>query len=161
MGECRISVPCGAALLLLPALDICCHSRTCGCLACTLRGPYVCFAPRAVVSVDGLTRCAQIIPLVTSHAQLQVTDGLVYIDESFIKRYFSFLCSCRGAPLAVTTLVGRLVNGGGDGGGSHGCVVGVVSARSSMRRWLRRSSALSIIPTSARVHANYIFHAHL
>ena len=27
--EHRVSVPCGAALLLLPALDICCHSRTC------------------------------------------------------------------------------------------------------------------------------------
>jgi hypothetical protein len=150
--EHRISVPCGAALLLLPALDICCHSRTCGCLACTLRGPDVCFAPRDVVSVDGSAQCAHILPLVAPHAQLQVTDGLVYIDELFIKRYFSSLflsrralcrgqrvvhqkllnppCPHRAASHAVTTVVGRLVNGGG--GGSHGCVVGVASARSSV-----------------------------
>jgi hypothetical protein len=98
VGECRISVPCGAALLLLPALDICCHSRTCGCLACTLRGPYVCFAPRDVVSVDGSTQCAQIIPLVAPYAQLQVTDGLVHIDELFIKRYFTSLSSSSRIP---------------------------------------------------------------
>ena len=62
VGEHRISVPCGAAFLLLSALDICCHSRTCGCLACTLRGPYVCFVPRDVVSVDGLAQCAHTLP---------------------------------------------------------------------------------------------------
>jgi hypothetical protein len=62
VGECRISMPCGAALLLLPALNIWCHSRTCGCLSCTLRGPYVCFAPRDVVSVDGSAQCAHILP---------------------------------------------------------------------------------------------------
>jgi hypothetical protein len=98
VDECRISVPCGAALLLLPALNICCHSCTCGCLACTLRGSYVCFVPRAVVSVDGLAQCAHALPLVASHAQLQVTDGLVYIDELFIKRYFSSLFLSRRAP---------------------------------------------------------------
>jgi len=138
--EHRISVPCGAALLLLPALDICCHSRTCGCLACTLRGPDVCFAPRDVVSVDGSAQCAHILPLVAPHAQLQVTDGLVYIDELFIKRYFTSLSSSSRIPCrddasrshAVTTLVGRLVKGGGGGGSSHGCVVGVVSARTSI-----------------------------
>ena len=96
-GVCRVSVPCGAALLLLPALDICCHSRTCGWLACTLRGPYVCFVPRDVVSVDGLAQCAHTLPLVASHAQLQVTDGLVYIDELFTKRYFSSLFLSRRA----------------------------------------------------------------
>ena len=45
VGECRISVSCGVALLLA-ALNLCCHSRTRGCLACALRGSYVCFAPR-------------------------------------------------------------------------------------------------------------------
>jgi hypothetical protein len=35
----------------------------------------------------------------------------------------------RAASHTVTTLVGRLVNGGGSGGGSHECVVGVVPAR--------------------------------
>jgi hypothetical protein len=30
-----------------------------------------------------------------------------------------------------------------------------------LRRWLRHSCALSIIPTSARVHVNHIFHPHL
>jgi hypothetical protein len=97
VDECRISVPCGAALLLLLALNICCHSRTCGCLACTLRLPYVCFVPRAVVSVDGWAQCAHTLPLVASHAQLQVTDGLVYIDELFTKRYFSSLFLSRRA----------------------------------------------------------------
>jgi len=41
-------------------------------------------------------------------------------------------CPRRAASHAVTTLVSRLVNGGGGGGGGHGCVVGVVSARSSV-----------------------------
>jgi len=58
----------------------------------------ICFVPRAVVSVDGLAQCAHTLPLVASHAQSQVTDGLVYIDELFIKRYFSSLFLSRRAP---------------------------------------------------------------
>ena len=160
MDECRISVPCGAALLLLPALDICCHSRTCGCLACTLRGPYVCFVPRAVVSVDGLTQCAHTLPLVTSHAQLQVTDGLMYIDELFIKRCFASLVLSRRAH-TVTTLVSRLVNGGGDGGGSHRCVGCAVSARSSAASLDSTLLCFVYHTNLCSCRANRMFHLHL
>jgi len=98
VSECRISVPCGAVLLLLSALDICCHSRTCGWLACTLCGPYVCFVPRDVMSVDGLAQCAHTLPLVAFPAQSQVTDGLVHIDELFIRRYLTSLSSSSHVP---------------------------------------------------------------
>ena len=98
----RAEHPLAIAVHCLPAIEVCVASRCCGLLcfpfskhlmflsrllavvmACTLGGPNVYFAQRDV-SVDGLAQCAHTLPLVASHSQLQVTDGLVYIYELFI-----------------------------------------------------------------------------
>jgi len=71
------------------------------------------------------------------------------------------LCSCRGAPHAVTTLVGRLVNGGGDGGGSHGCVVGVASAHSSAASFASTLLCFVYLTDLCSCSRESYFHPHL
>jgi hypothetical protein len=89
-------------LPLLEALDVFVTLVLAVVMACTLGGPCVYFAQREVVSVDGLAHCASPPPLVASHARLQVTDGLVYIDELFIKRYVTSLSSSSRVPFLHT-----------------------------------------------------------
>jgi hypothetical protein len=76
------------------------------------------------------------------------------------KLFFASLSSSSRAP-CCDALVGRLFNGGGGGGGGHGCVGGKVCSSVVSFGSSPQCSLSLIMPTSARIHANHIFHTHL
>jgi hypothetical protein len=74
--------------------------------------------------------------------------------------FFASLSSSSRAP-CCDALVGRLLNGGGGGGGGHGCVGGAVCSSVASFGSSPICSLSFIMPTSARIHANHMFHTHL